>query len=63
MIIHKITRNNVEQPVPVGLGDLVEKLAKPIARALRLPCYDKQGELQPKSGCAKRKARLNKIHL
>lgn len=49
------------KPPTLRLGDLAEKLAKPIARALRLPCLDAQGNLNPESGCAKRKARLNAI--
>jgi len=42
-----------------GLGDRVELMAKPIARALRMDCLDAQGELKPDSGCAKRRAWLN----
>ncbi len=45
----------------MGLGDLVEKLAKPIARALRLPCLDKDAKLKPQSPCAKRRDWLNRI--
>lgn len=44
-----------------GLGDMVEKLAKPIAKALRLKCLDGNGQLKPESGCAKRKAWLNSL--
>lgn len=53
--------------VPVGvpstrLGDLVAKVATPIARALGLGCIDKRtGQLKPRSGCAKRKNWLNSI--
>lgn len=47
----------------VGLGDLVERVAKPIGRALRLNCYDEAGNLRPESGCGKRKAALNRIRL
>jgi hypothetical protein len=47
-----------------GLGDLVSSVATPIARALKLPCIDPATrQLRPESGCAKRKALLNKIHL
>lgn len=44
-----------------GIGDVVERLAKPIAKALNLPCLDKTtGNLRPESGCAKRRDRMNK---
>ena len=44
-----------------GLGDVVERLAKPVAKALNLPCLDKStGRLRPESGCAKRRDRMNK---
>ena len=42
-------------------GDAVEKLAKPIAKALRLPCLKKDGSLKPESECAKRRDRLNRL--
>lgn len=45
----------------IGLGDIVEKLGKPIARALKLPCLDKAGNLRPESGCAKRRDALNRL--
>ena len=44
-----------------GLGDKVEALVKPIAKALKLPCLDKTGKLRPDSPCAKRRDRLNKL--
>jgi len=44
-----------------GLGDRIERLAKPIAKALRLPCLDKTGNLKPESGCAKRRDAMNKL--
>lgn len=47
----------------VGLGDLVERIAKPLARALGLPCYGPDGRLKPESGCAGRKAFLNRQRL
>lgn len=44
----------------IGLGDLIAKVASPIARALHLPCIDPATkQLRPESPCAKRKARLN----
>jgi len=46
-----------------GLGDTIERIAKPIARALGLPCLDENGELRPESGCAKRKQLLNNLTL
>ena len=42
-----------------GLGDIVERIAKPIAKALGLPCLDEQNKLRPESPCAKRRNRLN----
>lgn len=48
--------------LPVGLGDLASKVLTPIARALGLPCVDKQtGQLKPSSPCGKRKAALNSV--
>lgn len=46
-----------------GLGDIVEKIAKPIAKALNLPCLDEEKKLRPESPCAKRRNFLNKISL
>ena len=45
---------------PKGLGDYVEKLAKPIAVALRLPCLDAEKKLRVESPCAKRREWLNR---
>jgi hypothetical protein len=51
-------------PHRVFLGDLVAKIATPIAKSLWLSCVDKEtGKLKPTSGCAKRKERLNNITL
>lgn len=45
----------------IGLGDAVASVATPIARVLRLSCIDPATkQLRPESGCAKRKAGLNK---
>jgi hypothetical protein len=45
-----------------GLGDIVHSLALPLARALKLSCVDPATkQLRPESGCAKRRARWNKI--
>jgi hypothetical protein len=50
-----------EPPKSLGLGDIVEAMAKPIARALKLDCLDAQHNLKPQSRCAQRRARLNRI--
>jgi hypothetical protein len=42
-------------------GDLIEQLAKPVARALDLPCLDPQGNLRPESGCAQRRDAINRF--
>jgi len=45
----------------IGLGDQLERIAGPIAKALGLPCHDKEtGRLKPESGCAKRRDWANK---
>lgn len=46
-----------------GLGDIVEQLIKPVAKALNLPCLNEQKKLRPDSPCAKRRNFLNKISL
>jgi hypothetical protein len=43
------------------LGDKVEALVKPFAKAVGAKCLDESGKLKPESGCAKRKAMLNKL--
>jgi hypothetical protein len=49
-------------PHRVFLGDLVAKIATPIAKSLGMPCVDKEtGKLKPTSGCAKRKEALNRL--
>lgn len=46
---------------PDGLGDLIHKVALPIARALGLPCVDKEtGKLKSESRCAKTRRELNR---
>lgn len=45
----------------LGLGDWVERLAKPIARMLKLDCLDEKDQLKPESDCAKRRDRLNRL--
>ncbi|WP_309400571.1 hypothetical protein [Cerasicoccus maritimus] len=45
----------------LGLGDTVEKIAKPIAKALRLSCLDPAGALRPDSKCAQRRNKLNAL--
>lgn len=48
-----------------GLGDMVERLVKPIAQTLQragmVNCLDERNNLRPESKCAKRKSRLNKL--
>lgn len=45
-----------------GLGDVIEKIAHPIAAALKLPCLDAQtGTLKPESPCAKRRDAMNRM--
>jgi len=48
-------------PHKMGLGDIIEILAKPVARALKLSCLDGEGKLKPESGCAKRRDALNRL--
>lgn len=44
-----------------GLGDVVERAVKPVARALNLDCLDKAtGALKPTSRCAKRRDAMNR---
>lgn len=50
------------QPQMQGAGDLVSKIATPIARTLKMGCIDKTtNDLKPESPCAKRRAALNKL--
>lgn len=49
------------QWLPRNSGDKVEKLVKPIAKALNLPCLDDDGKLKPESPCAKRRDKLNEL--
>lgn len=42
-----------------GLGDMVEALVKPIARALKLDCLDEHEQLKPGTPCWKRRETLN----
>lgn len=56
-----LTKEFSTPPRP-GLGDLVAAVATPIARALHLPCIDPATkQLRPDSGCAQRKAALNRL--
>lgn len=45
----------------MGLGDMVEKIAKPIAVALKMPCLDEEKRLKQGCGCAKRRDWLNQV--
>lgn len=45
-----------------GLGDAIAAVATPIAKVFKMGCIDPATkQLRPDSGCAKRKAALNKI--
>jgi hypothetical protein len=44
------------------IGDALERLAKPLAKALRLDCLDDADKLKLGSPCAKRRDRLNEAH-
>ena len=44
------------------LGDAIEVIANPIAKAIGMKCHGADGKLKPESNCAKRKAWLNMIH-
>lgn len=48
---------DLKQP---GLGDWIERMAKPFAKALHAPCLDKDGKLRQESGCAKRRDMMNR---
>lgn len=47
-------------PFP-GLGDKIETLVKPIAKALNSPCLDSNSKLKPKSPCAKARDFINRV--
>ena len=61
---YEANKHRIQGLIPpdcTGLGDVIEKLAHPIAAALKLPCLDKDsGTLKPESPCAKRRDALNK---
>lgn len=55
---------------PIGLkkvlqkvkpGTMIERLVKPVGRAMGLPCYEKDGRLKPESPCAKRRDMLDGV--
>lgn len=50
-----------DQTAKRRLGDIVEAVAKPIAKALGMQCLDEQANLKPQSPCAKRRDALNSI--
>lgn len=65
-LVHYLRKNAAGEVVErreILLGDLAEKIAKPVAKALKLPCVNKDGNLRPESGCGKRKEKWNKIKL
>lgn len=47
--------------LPLGLGDAVERVARPIAKLLGMKCHDESGKLKAGSPCAGRKQALNKF--
>ena len=49
------------EPPKAGLGTVIENLVKPFARAIKAPCLDPNGKLNPESGCAKRRDTLNRM--
>jgi len=57
---HLLNKSIIPKPI-TGLGDVIAKVATPIARALNMPCVDPQTkQLKPESPCSKRRAMLNK---
>lgn len=44
-----------------GAGDVIEMLAKPIAKLMKIPCLDAEGKLRVGSGCAQRRDAMNKM--
>lgn len=62
LITREIYESKVVSPPSPGLGDAVAAVATPIARALKLSCIDPATkQLRPESGCAQRKAALNRL--
>lgn len=47
-------------PFP-GLGDKIESLVKPIAKAIGSPCLDSNSSLKPSSPCAKIRDTINRL--
>jgi hypothetical protein len=45
----------------IKLGNAIEVVAKPVARALNLSCLDEHGQLKPESGCGKRRDAINRF--
>lgn len=48
-------------PARMGLGDMMEKAFKPVAKWLKMPCLDEEEKLKPESPCAKRRDRANAL--
>jgi len=44
-----------------GLGDRIEKIVKPIAKALKMKCLDEKNRLRAGSPCAKRRDAANRL--
>lgn len=47
------------QNVDSGIGSLIEKMVKPIAKAFGMNCLDEKNKLKEGSRCAKRRDNLN----
>lgn len=61
-IIHNLPIKPDDIRKRIGLGDIVSVVAIPIAKKLKLSCFDNQtNKLKPDSACNKRKEKLNAI--
>ena len=58
---HKVCNKCPRYDGPVrGLGDVIHKVALPIAKAIKADCVDKDtGHLKPESPCQKKREKLN----
>jgi len=43
------------------LGEKIERLVKPVAKLLKLPCLDAAGKLKPQSPCGQRRQALDRL--
>lgn len=44
-----------------GLGSLLERVLRPLAKRLGMKCHDEKGKLKPSSPCFRRRQRLNAL--